>query len=239
MIVLALFVLIGLLLVVGLCNKKDPPDTAPPKARTVKTRRAYVFGVNYEGDNASDDEGCWKDVSDYAEALGKSGVFEEQEVFKYVNNRMHGKHYTSRPGMQKLLAKASAKPEKYDLVHVHFCGRGNSDGVETSDRQLLPADWLVAWALSFDRGTRVVATFDCDFDAKLGSVKDKAVTFVSGESITHALIDVFGNKPGLLDDTPRLCAHVLEYIGERPRISTTHDVIADPTFLPSRDRALC
>lgn len=231
MIVLALFVLIGLLLVVGLCTRRDPPDIAPPKA---KTRRAYVFGVNYEGDNASDDEGCWKDVADYAVALAKSDVFEEHEVFKYVNSRSDGKHFTSKTGLQKLLAKASAKSANYDLVHVHFCGRGNAEGVETSDRQLLPADWLVRWALSFDEGTRVVATFDCDFEVKFASVKDKAVTFVSGESITHALIDVFSSNPGLLDNASDLCMHVWEYIGECPRMASTHDVLADPCFMPSR-----
>ena len=231
MIVLVVLVVVAFFLVVGLCTRRDPPDIAPPKA---KTRRAYVFGVNYEGDNASDDEGCWKDVADYADALAKSRVFEEHEVFKYVNSRSDGKHFTSKTGLQKLLAKASAKSANYDLVHVHFCGRGNAEGVETSDRQILPADWLVRWALSFDKGTRVVATFDCDFEAKLASLKDRAVTFFSGESITHALIDVFASNPGLLDNASDLRMHVWEYIGECPRTSSTLDVIEDLCFMPAR-----
>lgn len=230
MIVLALFVLIALLLVVGLCNRRDPPDEFPRKTK----RRAYVFGVNYGLDNASDDEGCWKDVGDYAEALAKSGVFEEHEVFKYMNCRSEGKHFTSKTGMHKLLAKASARSANYDLVHVHFCGRGDAYGIETSDGQVVSGDWLVTWALSFDKGTRVVATFDCYLQAKLPLVREATVTFVSGESITHALIDVVCNHSSLLDDTPHLCMHVLDYIGERPRISTTHDVIADPCFMPAR-----
>jgi Caspase domain len=230
MIVFVLFV-VALLLVVGLFNKRDPPEN-PPLKKT--KRRAYVFGVNYEGDNASDDEGCWKDVSDYADALARSDAFEEHEVFKYLNNRSDGKHFTSKTGLQKLLAKASARSENYDLVHVHFCGRGDADGIETSDRQILPVDWLVHWAMSFDKGTRVVATFDCNLDAKLPLVREATVTFVSGESITHALIDVVCNHSSLLDHTPHLCTHVLDYIGERPRISTTHDVIADPCFMPAK-----
>lgn len=230
MIVLALFVMMALLLVVGLCNKRDPSD----KLQSRSDRRAYVLGVNYGLENASDDEGCWKDVADYAEALAKSGVFEEHEVFKYVNCRSDGKHFTSKTGLQKLLTKASVKSANYDLVHVHFCGRGDADGIETSDRQILPVDWLVTWALSLDRGTRVVATFDCDLQAQLPLVRDTTVTFVTGESITHALTDVVSNRPGLLDDTSHLCMHVLDYIGKRPRISTTHDVIADPCFMPTR-----
>ena len=229
MIVLALFVMMALLLVVGLCNKRDPPDQFPRKTK----RRAYVLGVNYGLENASDDEGCWKDVADYADALGKSAVFEEHEVFTYVNNRTEGKHFTSKTGMQKLLAKAATNSAKFDLVHVHFCGRGDAGGVETSDGQFVKTDWLVRWALSFDRGTRVVATFDCDFEAKLPSIRDAAVTFISGESLTHALIDVISSRPGLLDDTFDLCVHVSEYIGAHPRLESTHDVIEDPCFMPA------
>lgn len=230
MIVLVLIV-IAFFLIAGLLNKRDPPDDPPPRQ---KSRRAYVLGVNYEGDNASDDEGCWKDVNDYAEALAKSGVFEEHEVFKYSNNRSEGKFFTSKTGMQKLLAKASAKSANYDLVHVHFCGRGDADGIETSDGDVVRSDWLVTWAMSFDEGTRVVATFDCNLDAHLPMVREATVTFVSGESLTHALMDVVSNRRDLLIDTPHLCMHVLEYIGERPRISTTHDVLADPCFMPMR-----
>lgn len=231
-VVLALLI-VAFLLAVGLCSRKDPPDE--PKT-TSKTRRAYVLGVNYGGENASDDEGCWKDVADYASALARSRVFDEHEVFKYVDDRAEGKHYTSKIGIQKLLAKISARSLRgdVDLVYVHFCGRGSTDGIETSDRQVVPADWLVRWALSFDRKTRVVATFDCHFDAKLPRLPEVAATFVSAESITHALVDVVANNPKLLDDTSDLCMHVWDYVGACPRTTSTRDVLKDRSFMPAR-----
>jgi hypothetical protein len=231
MIVLVLFV-VALLFVVGLLNRKDPPDLVPPE----KKRRAYVLGVNYEGDNASDDEGCWKDVADYAEALSKSGVFEEHEVFKHVNNQAEGKHFTSKTGIQKLLSKIAARSHKEEvsLVYVHFCGRATPAGIETSDGDVIDTDWLIVCLTSFSPGTRVVATFDCAFDGALDKMEGRVVTFVSGESITHALLDVVQNSPWLLNDVSGLCAHVEDYIGARPVVSSTHDVLDDPCFLPPK-----
>lgn len=224
--VLAL-IFVAFLVAVGLFTKKDPPDMSK-----TTMRRAYVLGVNYGGENASDDEGCWKDVSDYAEALTKSGAFAAHEVFKYVDDRAEGKHFTSKVGMQKLLAKISARSVKggVGVVYVHFCGRGDAAGIETSDGQVLATDWLVRWALSFDKKTRVVATFDCQFEAKLPK-RSAAVTFLSGESITHALIEAVAD-PRLLKDASDLCMHVWDYLGACPRMTATHDVLRDPCFLP-------
>lgn len=233
MIALVILAIALLLIIVGLCNRRDPPDLPPAKQ---PTRRAYVLGINYGGENESDDEGCWKDVADYARALGESGLFAEHEVFKYANSRMDGKHFTSKSGMQRLLSKIALRSykERVPLVYVHFCGRGSAEGIETSDGHVLEADWMIVCFTSFSPGTRVVVTFDCAFDGALSSMGDRAVTFVSAESITHALLDVVQNSPRLLDNVADLCAHVEVYIGARPRLSSTHDLLKDPCFLPSQ-----
>lgn len=215
----------------------------PAKGPAVQTgrpkRRAYVLGVNYGGDNASDDEGCWKDVADYAEALGKSGIFEPHEVFKYVNDRAEGKHFTSKPGMQRLLSKIVARShEEYvPLVHVHFCGRATSEGIETSDGDVIDTDWLIAKATSFPLITHVVMTFDCVFNGTLERTEERDATLLSGESITHAFLDALKNKPRLMNNANDLCAHVEDYIGVRPILSSTLDVLDFPSFMHARNPA--
>lgn len=226
LIVIALF-LVAFLALAGFLKQVDPPDA--PRARR---RRAYVLGVNYGGENASDDEGCWKDVSDLADALRGCRAFAEGEVLKYVDCRTDGKHFTSKTGMQKMLERAAARDDA-DLVYVHFCGRAVPDGIVASDGRVVSNEWLVRWATSFDPGTRVVATFDCAFAGTLPR-RDRTVTFLSGESITHALWDAVKSSPETLNNASDLCMHVWDYVGACPQLSSTHSVIDDPAFLPAR-----
>lgn len=234
MIVVALFAAALVLVLIGLLAKRNPPD--PPDAPTKTTRRAYVLGVNYGSENALDDEGCWKVVSDYAAALRKSDVFEDHEVLKYTDDRTDGKHYTSRTGMQKLLSRIADRSYRDDvsLVYVHFCGRGTTAGIETSDGEVIGAEWLAERMTSFSPGTRVVVTFDCQFNHGLAKMGDRAVTFLSGESITHALLDAAQYNPRLLGNVFYLREHIQHYIGKRPRTCATHDIFKDAAFLPSR-----
>lgn len=191
--VLALFV--ALLLMLFAKRAADPSDV--PKR---PVRRAYVFGVNYGGE----DEGCWKDVADYADALRASGAFEDNEVFNYVNDRTEGKHFTSKIGMQKLLSNIAARSHRDDvrLVHIHFCGRGTSAGIETSDGGVIDPTWITTWATSFSPGTRVVGTFDCGVldcgveDAMLAGVGDRAGV-VSGDGTKRAFLGAVHRSDGV------------------------------------------
>ena len=129
-------------------NSKDIPESA--------ISRAYVLGVADDGDS---DE-CWKDVDELCDLLRKSETFRPEEVFKYVNSRAEGKHFTSKLGIQKTLAKLRVRPEPVSFVLVHFCGCGDAAGVETSDGEMIAHEWFEQWAMSFGPDTRVLATFD-------------------------------------------------------------------------------
>lgn len=200
-------------------NKKDVTINL---CQTPKIRRAYVFGVNYGGYNESDDEGCWKDVALLADSLRNSSFFGANEVLKYVNDRLEGRHFTSATGFKKLLTKATKK-DSLDLIYVHFCGSGHEDGILTSDGCVITNEWLVDWAMSFPDETKVVATFDCDnyITATLPRSDNKSVLFISLESVTHALVDMLDTSPHLLTSTPELISYMSGFVGACPRTTST------------------